>query len=159
MSIFDKFDEKVNLEEVQRQVAAAAANTFEEVPAGQYIAKVEKMELGETKDGRPMFKVQMRLCDAESEAERQYLARFKNKKPCVFMNRVLYGTRNDGAMIAGAVRWLNNMGFNPVVEFRSYSDFEQVVMDCAEQVAGLEMLIDYNPAEFDAISIREVYEG
>ena len=46
MSIFDKFDSQVNMAEIEKQKAAASENNYEEVPAGKYIAKIEKMELG-----------------------------------------------------------------------------------------------------------------
>ena len=157
MSIFDQFDAKVNMDDIKKQMAEASANNFEEVPAGEYIAKIEKMNLGATKDGRPMFRVQMRIVDSDGATEQQFLAKYKNKKPCIFMNRVLYGTKNDGNMIASVVTWLNKIGFEPLVEFRGYADFEQVVMDCAEQVGALEFLVTYDPKKFNAITIDEVY--
>ena len=160
MSIFDKFDSQVNLDDIKKQMAEAAENSFEEVPAGDYIAKIEKMELGVTKkDNRPMFKVQIRLIEAShaGEIEEKFLSKYKKKKPCIFFNRVMYGTKNDGAMIAGVVAWLNKIGFDQPVEFRGYADFEQVVMDCAEQVGSLEFAISYDPDDFNSIEIDEVY--
>lgn len=159
MSIFDKFDNQVNLAEIEKQKAAAAENNYEEVPAGEYIAKIEKMELGTTKTGdRPMFKVQMRLVEGEGPKEEEFLAKYPKKKPCVFMNRVIYGTKNDGLMIAGVETWLNKIGFEEPVAFRGYADFEQVIMDCAEACAGLEFKISYDPNAFNAITIEEVFE-
>lgn len=157
MSIFSKFDEQVNMEDIRKQMAEASENNFEEVPAGSYITKIEKMELGATKDGRPMFRVQMRIVDSDGLNEQRFLARYTKKKPCIFMNRVIYGTRNDGNMIASVVTWLNKIGFEPAVEFRGYADFEQVVMDCAEQVGSLEFEVNYDPTKFNAITINEVY--
>lgn len=157
MSIFDQFDAKVNMDDIKKQMAEASGNNFEEVPAGEYIAKIEKMNLGTTKDGRPMFRVQMRIVDSDGVAERQFLSKYKSKKPCIFMNRVLFGTKNDGNMIASVVTWLNKIGFEPAVEFRGYGDFDRVVMDCAEQVDALEFLVTYDPKKFNAITIDEVY--
>ena len=158
MSIFDKFDNQVNLAEIEKQKAAASENNYEEVPAGSYIAKLEKMELGTTKVGdRPMFKVQMRLVEGQDGGSAAFLAKYKAKKPCVFMNRVLYGTKNDGLMIAGIETWLNKIGFETPVVFRGYADFEQVVMDCAEACEGLEFAIKYDPNAFNSITIEEVY--
>lgn len=161
MSIFDKLDKEINLSDINKQIAEASENTYEDVPAGEYIAKIEKMELGMTKDNRPMFKVQMRLIEAAhgGEEEEAYLAKYPKKKPCVFMNRVLYGTKNDGLMIAGIVGWLNKIGFLQPIEFRGYADFERVIMDCAEECSNLEFAIDYDPDEFNAISIVDVYDA
>ena len=157
MSIFEKFDAQVNMEDINKQMAEAAENSFEEVPAGKYITKIEKMNLGTTKDGRPMFRVQMRIVDSDGVNELRFLSKYKTKKPCIFMNRVIFGTKNDGSMIASVVTWLNKIGFDPLVEFRGYADFEQVVMDCAEQVAGLEFEVTYDPSKFNSITIDEVY--
>lgn len=157
MSIFDKFDNQVNMDDIKKQMAEASENSFEEVPAGEYITKIEKMELGTTKDGRPMFRVQMRIVDSEGVNEQQFLSKYKKKKPCLFMNRVIFGTKNDGNMIASVVGWLNRIGFEPLVEFRGYADFQQVVMDCAEHVGSLEFAVTYDPAKFNAITINEVY--
>lgn len=160
MSIFDKFDSQVNISEIEKQRKAASENNYEEVPAGEYIAKIEKMELGTTKDNRPMFKVQMRLIEAryEDEPEARYLEKYRSKKPCVFMNRVLYGTKNDGLMIAGVETWLNKIGFDTLIEFKGYADFERVIMDCAEACSSLEFAIEYDPKAFNTITILEVFE-
>lgn len=159
MSIFDKFDSQVNMDDIKKQMAQASENSYEEVPAGDYITKIEKMSLGTTKDGRPMFRVQMRIVDAaySGDHEEKFLSKYTKKKPCIFMNRVIYGTKNDGSMIASVVAWLNKIGFDPLIEFRGYADFEQVVMDCAEQVGSLEFKVEYDPGKFNAITINEVY--
>lgn len=158
MSIFDTFDKQINLAEIEKQKTAAAENSYEEVPAGDYMAKIEKMELGTTKVGaRPMFKVQMRLISGEGPKEEAFLAKYPKKKPCVFMNRVIFGTKNDGSMIAGVEGWLNKIGFEEPIVFKGYADFEQVIMDCAEACEGLEFMIKYDPAAFNAITIEQVY--
>ena len=157
-NIFEQFDAQVNLGEIEEQKKKATENSYEEVPAGEYIAKIENMELGLTKDKRPMFKVQMRLIEGEGEAEKAFLAKYKKNKPCVFMNRVIFGTKNDGAMIASVEGWLNSIGFEETVVFTGYSDFANVIMDCAEQCDGLEFAISYDPEDFNSIHIREVYE-
>jgi hypothetical protein len=159
MSIFDKFDSQVNMAEIEKQKKEAAENSFEEVPAGDYIAKIEKMELGTTKDGRPMFKVQMRLVEGEGPKEEAFLSKYKSKKPCVFMNRVIYGTKNDGSMIAGVESWLNKIGFEEPIVFTGYAAFAQVIMDCAEACVGLEFEITYDPNAFNAITIENVFEA
>lgn len=158
MSIFDKFDKQVNIKDIEEQKKQAAENAYEDVPAGNYIAKIENMELGLTKaDKRPMFKVQMRLIGGEGETEQQFLAKYKKNKPCVFMNKVIFGTKNDGAMIASVEGFLNKIGFEEPVVFAGYADFEQTILDCAEECENLEFAIEYQPEAFNSISIKEVY--
>ena len=153
-NIFDAFDAKVNLAEIEKQKKEAAENTFEKVPAGRYTAKIENMELGLTKDKRPMFKVQMRLVDGSGAAEKAFLAKYPKKKPCVFMNRVIFGTKNDGSMIASVEGWLKNLfpDDEPIV-FTSYSTFAEDILDAAEDCEGVIYDIDYDPDEFNNIYI------
>ena len=114
MSIdFSKFDATINEAELSKQLEEAKNNAPQgeglETPAGNYVAKIEKMEVGATKDGRPMFKVMLRVVEAGEMAKDdviEYLSHFKNKKPCLFMNRVIYGTKNDANMIQSVIGWL-----------------------------------------------------
>ena len=96
---FAKFDNVIN-EEQLKQIDEAKKNNNSnntELPKGDYTVKIEKMELGSTKDGRPMFKVMCRVIEG------------KYKKCCMFMNRVVYGTTNDANMIASVLGWLANL--------------------------------------------------
>lgn len=157
-NMFDEFDKKVGTD-FQKKVREAAENQYEDVPKGKYIAKIEKMELGMSKDKRPMFKVQMRLADGVTEVEEKFLARYRKKKPCVFLNRVMFGTKNDEAMIASVVGWLNKLidkDEEPVV-FTSFSDLADEILDLAEDFADAEIEINYDPDKFNSIEIVKVF--
>ena len=141
---FSKFDATINEAELTKQLEEAKNNapqTNKEVPAGNYTVKVEKMEVGATNDGRPMFKVQCRILEGEF------------KKWCVFMNRVLYGTKNDANMINSVIGWLNNLQPSMTVEFKNYSQFAELVLDIFEEVAdAVEIEVAYDPKAFNSIS-------
>lgn len=158
-SIFDKFDKNLDMDKIEKQKKEAAENSFDEVPAGKYIARIENMELGTTKDGRPMFKVQMRLVEGCGANEEKFLGKYRKKKPCVFMNRVIYGTKNDGNMIASVEGWLNKLELGKTFVFNGYSDFADEIMDAAEEVETLEFEIDYDNSKFNSITVTDVYEG
>lgn len=146
---FSKFDEQVNSQQLAKDVAAAAENNqqFEETPAGTYVGKVEKLEIGETKDGRPMLKVMFRITEGDYE------------KRCLFANRVLYGTKNDANMIASAVGFLNSLDSGIDVVFESYSQFNELVLDIFEEINdALEYEVAYDPNAFQSISIKDVFE-
>jgi hypothetical protein len=149
---FSQFDKKVDLEGLTKEIAEAEKNGFDgdypEVPKGKYEVAFEKIEMRATKkDNRPMLSVMARILEGEY------------KKSCVFMNRVLFGTKNDANMINSAVGWLKNLGTNLNIEFESYSQFDALVMDVAEAVDGnLEYIIEYDPDAFNTISIKEVFE-
>lgn len=159
-NIFDKFDKEINLNEIEKQKQEAAENTYEDVPAGKYVVKIESMELGLTKtDKRPMFKVQMRLVEGCGDKEEKFLSKYKKKKPCVFMNRVLFGTKNDGNMIASVEGWLAKIFPDDPIVFSGYSDFAEQILDAAEDCENLEFEIDYDPDKFNSISILEVFDA
>ena len=110
---------------------------------------MEKLELGETKDHRPILKGQFRIVDGEY------------KKQMLFYNRVLYGTKNDANMIASALGFLSSLEpSNDVglIIFDSYSQFAELCLDIAEDVEDLEYQVEYDPDAFNSIHIVEVYE-
>ena len=148
---FSRFDQAINSEEMAKQLEEAKNNapqTDREVPAGNYTVKIEKMELGATKDGRPMFKVQCRILEGEF------------KKWCLFMNRVLYGTKNDANMINSVIGWLQKLEPSVPVDFKNYSQFAELVLDIFEEVAdSVELDVAYDPEAFNSISIEEVFDA
>lgn len=150
---FSKFDQQVDLEQLKAEAEEIKKNggtgDYPELEEGTYTAKVEKLELGATKDGRPMLKAMFRIIDGEKT------------KQCMFFNRVLFGTKNDANMIASAVGWLESLepseDVGPVV-FESYSQFADLVLDIAEDIANLEYDVYYDPEVFNNVKIEEVYE-
>lgn len=149
---FSKFDEQVNLEQLKKDTAEIEKNggtgDYPEIEEGSYHGKVEKLEVGQTKDGRPMLKVQFRITEDP------------HKKSCLFMNRVLFGTKNDANMIASAIGWLKSLEPSEDIDviFESYSQFADMVLDIAEDIAGLEYDVDYDPNAFNSISVTDVFE-
>ena len=88
---FDKIDRTVDLKGLQADVEDAKKNgggDFPTIPAGKYEARVESMEIKGTKadPNRPMLAVSFKILSGE----------YKNQR--LFMNRVLYGTKNDKNM-------------------------------------------------------------
>lgn len=160
MSIdFSKFDAQVDTEQLRKDIAEAQENgtgEYKEVPKGLYTCSLERLELGATKDGRPMLKAMMRIIGDEDGNKCEFT------KSCLFMNRVIYGTKNDANMIASAIGWLKSLEPSEEVGsivFESYSQFEELVMDIEEDVAEeLEYVVDYNPDAFNNISIDDVIE-
>lgn len=149
---FSKFDEQVNTEQLAHDVEEAAKNNggdYPVVPAGTYTVKAEKLELGETKDHRPMLKGQFRIKDGEF------------KKQILFYNRVLFGTKNDANMIASAVGFINSLEpsdeVGPIV-FESYSQFADLILDVMEDIEDLEYEVSYDPDAFNSIRITAAFE-
>ena len=148
---FDKIDRSVDLKGLQADVEEAKKNgggDFPTIPAGKYEVRVETLEVKGTKaDGRPMLSVSFKILAGE----------YKNQR--IFMNRVLYGTKNDKNMIASAMGFLDKLDSGVPVSFTSYKQFAQLVLDIAEAVDGkLEYAIDYDDTRFNSVSIDEVFE-
>lgn len=150
---FSQFDKQVDLDKLKADAEEIVKNggtgDYPEIEAGIYHGKFEKLELGETKDGRPMLRAMFRITEDP------------HKKACLFLNRVLYGTKNDANMIASAVGWLDSLApsedVGPVV-FDSFAQFNDLILDIAEDIAELEYDVEYDPNAFNNISIKEVFE-
>ena len=154
---FSQFDKQVNAEELQKQIHEAEENGgYKEVPKGTYTCKLESLELGATKDKRPMVKAMFRIIGDENGDKCEF------NKSCLFYNRVIFGTKNDANMIASAVGFLKKLEPSEdvgVVEFRSYTQFSELCLDIAEDVSeDLEYVVEYDPDEFNSISISEAFE-
>lgn len=149
---FSKFDKQVDLNQLKKEAEEIKKNggtgDYPETEEGIYHGKIEKLEVGTTKDGRPMLTVQFRITEGNYA------------KRCLFMNRVIYGTKNDANMIASALGWLETLEpseeVGPVV-FESYSQFSELVLDIAEDIAELEYEVEYDPDAFNNISIIEAF--
>ena len=150
---FSKFDDQFDAEQMKKDIEEAIENgsgSFREVEKGTYVVKLETLELGTTKDGRPMLKGMFRIVEGE----------FKNS--CLFYNRVLFGTKNDANMIASALGFLETLepseDVGPIT-FENYPQFANLVLDIAEDVSDeLEYEIKYDPDAFQSISIKDVFE-
>ena len=74
------------------------------------------------------------------------------------MNRVIYGTKNDASMIQSVEGWLAKLECDFPTHFESYSQFNDVLLDVAEDVDGLEMLVKYDPDAFNNVSLICVFD-
>lgn len=143
---FSKLDAELDERALQKSIKAAKENSGN-IPKGNYTVGIDKMEIRATKDGRPMFFVQCRVKEGEY------------KKHCVFMNRVINGTKNDVNMISSVLTFLEKFDSETTPEFKNYSDFVDVVADIFEEIQGhVECDIAYDPDAFNSISIKEVFD-
>ena len=150
---FSAFDKQVDVEQLKNDAAEIKKNggtgDFPELPAGTYIIKLDKLELGSTKDNRPMMRGQFSIVEGE----------YKKRK--IFVNRVVYGTKNDANMIANVLGFLESLApsedIGPFV-FNGYAALADLIMDVAEDVADLTYEAEYDADAFNPISIKEVFE-
>lgn len=148
---FDKIDKSVDLEGLRKDVEEASANgtgDFPTIPAGKYEVALVSLEIkGTKKDNRPMLAASFKILSGE----------YKNQR--LFMNRVIYGTKDDGRMIKSAVGWLNTLESGVDVAFHDYKQFAELVMDVAEAIDGnLEYAVEYDDSQFNSIKIVEIFD-
>lgn len=153
---FSAFDAKMdpNLQDDVKN-----AKEYEDVPNGDYIVSVDKMEVKTTKAGdKLMFAVQMSIKENSDGSKSNQ----KGRK--IFFNRVISGNRvseswNDGKAIKSVITWLDKLETDLIPEFVNYSDFAELVLDIFQEIQGkVELDVTYKASDFNPVSVNEVYD-
>lgn len=149
---FDDFDGAVDLKGLQKEIDEA--KDFEDVPDGDYVVSVDKMEIKNTKNGdKLMFAVQCKIKEGE------------HKGRLIFFNRVITGNTSpkwtDGKAIKSVITWVSKMlaeGDAPLT-FTGYRDFADQILDIFQSVCdSIELEVEYKADNFNPITIKEVYD-
>jgi hypothetical protein len=119
---FKKFNEQFPADKMKADMKEAKENGNITLPDGEYTVKLEKMELGESKGGALMIKVQFRIIEGD------------HKKQCIFKNQVLTGTKNDGFMLIKANEFLESLDSGIPVVFDDWEQYNDLILDIAEAV-------------------------
>lgn len=152
---FSAFDDKIDLKALQEEVENAPDTDFEDVPDGEYIVSIEKMEIKMTKaKDKLMFAVQCKIKEGE-QANRM-----------IFFNRVISGNKNtdkwnDGKAIKSVRTWVNKLlsEDEEPVSFYNYSDFADQILDVFQSIQGaIELEVKYAANAFNPITINEVFD-
>lgn len=152
---FSAFDSKVDLSALQKEVEEAKDTDFADVPDGDYIVSVEKMEIKLTKaQDKLMFAVQCKIKEGE-QANRM-----------IFFNRTISGNKNsetwnDGKAIKSVCTWVNELlgADEAPVEFINYQDFADQILDVFQSIHNnIEVEVTYTANKFNPITINEVFD-
>ena len=146
-NIWDKFDQEIDVEGLAKDVEEAAENggAYKEVPHGTYEVAVDKMELTASKAGDPMVSIWFKILNGEYKGSR------------IFMNQVV----TQGFQIHICNEFLRSLGTEQNVEFKSYKQYANLLMDIFEDIDGnLEYALNYAEGKkgFSTYDIEEVYE-
>ena len=146
-NIWDKFDQEIDVEGLAKDVEEAAENggAYKEVPHGTYEVAVDKMELTASKAGDPMVSIWFKILNGEYKGSR------------IFMNQVV----TQGFQIHICNEFLRSLGTEQNVEFKSYKQYANLLMDIFEDIDGnLEYALNYAEGKkgFSTYEIEEVYE-
>lgn len=149
---FSAFDDKVDLDELQKEVDETKDTDFEDVPDGEYIVSIEKMEIKLTKaEDKLMFAAQFKIKEGE----------FANRM--IFFNRVISGNTSpkwtDAKAIKSVITWLSKLETEVEPEFINYADFSDLVLDIFQEVQNaVELEVDYKANAFNPVTIKEVFD-
>ena len=146
-NIWEKFDKVIDVEGLQKDVQEAAENgaNFREVPHGEYEVKIEKLELVESKKGDPMVTIWFKVVSGEY------------KGSIIFYNQVI----TQGFQIHIVNELLRSLDSGIEVEFKTYKQYGQLLMDIHEAIDGrLEYGLKYGEGKkgFSTYEITDVYE-
>ena len=121
---FKKFNAEFPADQVKKQMKEAEENGGggSELPDGEYKIKLDKMELAQSSKGALMIKAQFRIQAGD------------HKKQCIFVNRVLTGTKNDGFMMIKAKEFLESLDSGIEIIFEDWEQFNDLILDIADAV-------------------------
>lgn len=121
---FNKFKAAFPADKMKKDIEAAKENNSdrENLPDGEYTVKLDKMELGESSKGAAMIKAQFRITKGD------------HKKQCIFVNRVLTGTKNDGFMMIKANEFLESLDSGIDVAFEDWEQYNDLILGIAEAI-------------------------
>lgn len=153
--MFSKWDKEVDTEGLAKDVADAAANAgsgnYKEVPHGNYEVAIQQMELKASKKGDPMVSIWFKVV-SDGDA----------KGGLIFYNQVItqgFQIHNNNELLRMMV---SEMADAPVIEFKTYKQYSELLMDIYEAVAdNFEFALKYtaNPKnkDFSNYEITEVF--
>ena len=145
--VWAKFDQMVDTEGLKKDVREVAENKidYKEVPEGRYEVKIEKIELRQSKTGRPMVTFWFKIL--EGEYENQY----------IFWNQVV----DMGFGLHKVNEFLRSLDSGLEVQFENFTQYGNLLMDIHEAIDGrLEYGLKYskNSKGYDEFEITDVFE-
>ena len=148
MSIFDKFNSQIDVAGLAKDAKEAGKSTggnYVKVPHGTYEVTVKKMELKESKAGKPMVAIQFKVLKGE------------HAKGVIFYNQVI----TQGFQVHLVNEMLRKLCNNRLdVDFEDYEQYNDLLLDVFEITGEYEYALKYTAGKgnFDEYEITEVFE-
>lgn len=153
---FDKWNKEFGGEEAVKEIEKAkeSAGDYAELPEGTYICRLEKLELGESKQAKPMVKAQFRIAEGG------------NKKQCIFYNGVMVANdpQYNGFMMYKVLEFLRSLNVfeeNEIDFDGNFADFNDLLLDIVEtaEEEGLKFAVKTEKdGEYTRIEVIDTYE-
>ncbi len=152
---FSKWTEEFGGQQAVEDLKKAAENSsdFEELPDGTYHCKLEKLELGESKNHKPMIKGMFRIIEGS------------HKKQCLFYNQVFCRSDSGSAFsMHKGLEFLRSLQIfdDSEVDFDgNYADFNDLLLDLAEEAESSGITFDISKekdGDYSRLKVVEVYD-
>lgn len=145
-SIFEKWNNQIDTKDLASKVKEAADNNTERenVPYGEYVVRIEKMELKESRNKDPMFSAWFKVSEGE------------HKGRYIFMNQLVL----QPFQIHIVNEFLRDLDTGVDIDFTDYEQWNDLILDVHEETARCEFALDYYQTKkgYDAFKINEVYD-
>lgn len=142
---FNKFNEQFGGQQALDELAKAQENQFVEVPDGDYVCKLESLELGESKNGKPMIKGMFRIKEGQF------------KKSCLFLSQVFTPgfPQHKGLEF---LKSLNVFVADDITFNGDFNEFNDLLLDIAEASQPLLFLINkVKDGDYVRLKVQKTY--
>ncbi|WP_458397852.1 DUF669 domain-containing protein [Anaerotignum sp.] len=140
---FDKWNKEFGGAEAVKELEEASKNEYTELADGTYLCNLEKLELGESKAGKPMVKGMFRVVEGS------------HKNQCIFYNQVF--TR--GFPQHKALEFLRSLEVfdSSEIDFDGdFNAFNDLLLDIAEEAASMTFeVVKSHDGEFTRLEVTE----
>ena len=147
---FQRFNEEFGGQKALDALKEAQQNEYKEVPDGEYVCKLEKLELGETKkDGKPMIKAQFRILQGEF------------KKSCLFVNQVFTTgfPQHKGLQFLRSLQVFDESEIDFDGNFKTFNDLLLDIAEFVETDKLTHLVKKSTDGEYARYTVLEVYEN
>lgn len=146
-NVFAKFDKEFDVKGLKEDLknVGTGEGQYKDVPLGTYEVKIEKLELVESKSGKPMVSCWMKILSGD----------YQNS--ILFMNQVV----NTAFGLHNANEFLRSLESDIDVEFESFSQYSSLILDIHEDIdETFEYAVDYGETNkgFKTFKITETFE-
>ena len=143
---FKKWNADFGGEQAVKELEEAKKNEYTEIPDGTYTCRLEKLELGESKTGKPMIKGMFRVVEGT------------HKKQCIFKNQVI----TPGFPMHKGLEFLRSLQVfeDSEIDFDgNYEKLNDLIMDISEESEGMEFeVFKEKTGEYPEVEVTDVFE-
>lgn len=153
---FEEWNKQFGGEAAVKEIEKAKENSgdYSELPEGTYICKLEKLELGESKAGKPMVKAMFRIVEGS------------HRKQCVFYNGVMVANdpQYNGFMMHKVLEFLRSLQVLEDLDVTfdgNFEHFNDMLLDIAEAAEEDHLKFEIfkeKEGDFDKITVTDVFE-